>query len=51
MGCIKDEKTANCGKMFANIRIGNDELDQFLTIKGFELCHDEDILLQTHNVK
>ena len=45
MGCIKDERTANCGKMFANIRIGNDELDQFLTIKGFELCHDEDILL------
>ena len=51
MGCIKHEKTSNCGKMFANIRIGNDELDQFLTIKGFELCNDEDILLQTHNAK
>ena len=48
MGCIREEKTANCGKMFANVRIGNDELDQFLAVKGFELCHDEDILLESN---
>ena len=48
MGCIREEKIANCGRMFANVRIGNDELDQFLAVKGFELCHDEDILLETY---
>ena len=48
MGCIREEKIANCGKMFANVRIGNDELDQFLAVKGFKLCHDEDILLESY---
>ena len=48
MGCIREEKIANCGRMFANVRIGNDELDRFLAVKGFELCHDEDILLETY---
>jgi len=48
MGCIREEKIANCGRMFANIRIGNDELDQFLAVKGFKLCHDEDILLESY---
>jgi len=48
MGCIREEKIANCGRMFANVRIGNDELDQFLAVKGFKLCHDEDILLESY---
>jgi hypothetical protein len=33
--------------MFANISIGNNELNQFIDMKGFELCHVEDILLET----
>ena len=36
MGCIREEKIANCGRMFANVRIGNDELDQFLAIKDWQ---------------
>lgn len=47
MGCVKDEKVAKCGKMFIKIKIGNDELDEFLDLKGFELCCDEDILVKT----
>ena len=45
MGCVEEEKTSSCGKMLANIKIGNEELLQFINMKGFELCHDEDILL------
>ena len=44
MGCVRDEKIDNSGKMFIKIKIGNDELDEFLDLKGFELCSDEDIL-------
>ena len=47
MGCVKEEKVSASGKMFANIRIGNNELNQFIAMKGFELCHVEDILLET----
>ena len=47
MGCVKEEKIAESGKMFANISIGNNELNQFIAMKGFELCHVEDILLET----
>ena len=47
MGCVKEEKVSKCGKMLAKIRIGNDELDELLDLKGFELCADEDILLKT----
>ena len=46
MGCVKEEKISQCGKMFAKIRIGNDELNELLDLKGFEVCHDEDILLK-----
>ena len=46
MGCVKEEKISQCGKMFVKIKIGNDELNQLLDIKGFEVCHDEDILLK-----
>ena len=47
MGCVKEEKVSETGKMFANISIGNNELNQFIDMKGFELCHVEDILLET----
>ena len=33
--------------MLAKIKIGNDELDELLDLKGFELCADEDILLKS----
>ena len=42
--CIRDR--SQCGKMFVKIKIGNDELNELLDIKGFEVCHDEDILLK-----
>ena len=45
MGCVQEERVSNCGKIFANIKISNKELDKFINLKGFELCHDEDILL------
>tara|TARA_B100000902_G_C27303987_1_gene914373 strand:- start:920 stop:2221 length:1302 start_codon:yes stop_codon:yes gene_type:complete len=45
MGCIQEERISNCGKIFANVKISNKELDKFISLKGFELCHDEDILL------
>ena len=44
MGCVQEERVSNCGKIFANIKISNKELDRFIHLKGFELCHDEDIL-------
>jgi GTP-binding protein HflX len=47
MGCVEDEKVSSNGTMFANIKIGNDELDQFIGLKGFELCHDKDILFES----
>ena len=46
MGCVKEEKISQCGKMFVKIKIGNDELNELLDIKGFEVCHDKDILLK-----
>ena len=33
--------------MFANIKIGNDELNKFINLKGFEVCNDKDILLES----
>ena len=45
MGCIEEEKVSENGTIFANIKIGNNELDQFIRMKGFELCNDKDILL------
>lgn len=45
MGCVQEERISNCGKIFANIKISNKELDKFINLKGFELCHDEDVLL------
>ena len=36
--------------MFANITIGNDELDKFINLKGFEVCDDKDILFENTNI-
>ena len=47
MGCVKEEKVSSNGTMFANIKIGNDELDQFINLNGFELCSDEDIIFES----
>ena len=47
MGCVEEEKVSSCGKMFVNIKIGQDELTQFFNLKGFELCRDEDILFKS----
>ena len=47
MGCVEEEKVSSCGKMFANIKIGQEELNQFINLKGFELCRDEDILFKS----
>ena len=47
MGCVEEEKVSSNGTMFANIKIGNDELDQFIEMKGFELCTDKDILFKS----
>ena len=44
--CLKKKKFQENGTMHvANVKIGNDELDQFVGMKGFELCTDKDILL------
>ena len=45
MGCVEEEKVSENGTIFANIKIGNDELDQFIGMKGFQLCSDKDIIL------
>ena len=47
MGCVEEERVSSCGKMFANIKIGQEELTQFIHLKGFELCRDEDILFKS----
>ena len=47
MGCIEEEKVSPCGKMFANIKIGQEELNQFINLKGFELCRDKDIIFKS----
>ncbi len=49
LGCVKEETVSPNGTMFANITIGNDELDKFINLKGFEVCHDEDILFENTN--
>ena len=47
MGCIEEEKVSPCGKMFANIKIGQEELNQFINLKGFALCLDKDIIFKS----
>ena len=49
LGCVKEEAVSPNGTMFANITIGNDELDKFINLKGFEVCDDKDILFENTN--
>tara|TARA_B100001175_G_scaffold58243_1_gene47000 strand:- start:441 stop:1757 length:1317 start_codon:yes stop_codon:yes gene_type:complete len=49
MGCIEEERVSTDGKMLANIKIGNDELEQLNKLKGFEICYDKDILFKSVN--
>ena len=49
MGCIEEERVSTDGKMLANIKIGNDELEQLNKLKGFEICYDKDILFESVN--
>jgi len=49
MGCIEEESVSTDGKMLANIKIGNDELEQLNKLKGFEICYDKDILFESVN--
>ena len=49
LGCVKEEMVSPNGTMFANITIGNDELDKFINLKGFEVCDDKDILFENTN--
>ena len=49
LGCVKEETVSPNGTMFANITIGNDELDKFINLKGFEVCDDKDILFENTN--
>jgi len=44
MGCIEEESVSTDGKMLANIKIGNDELEQLNKLKGFDIYHEEDII-------
>lgn len=46
MDCVQDEKNSTCGKYFMKIKIGNEELDKFIKLNGFEICYEEDILLK-----
>ena len=50
LGCVKEETVSPNGTMFANITIGNDELDKFINLKGFEVCDDKDILFENTNI-
>ena len=49
MGCMEEERVSSDGKMLANIKIGNDELEQFIKLEGFEICPDKDIIFNTLN--
>ncbi|MDG1722360.1 MAG: GTPase HflX [SAR86 cluster bacterium] len=46
MGCILKEKISETGLMYAFINIGNDELNRFTDMKGFNLIDDSDPFIQ-----
>ena len=46
MGCIKDEKISSCGNIYVYLQIGKDDLNNFLKINGFNLCQENDIILE-----
>ena len=49
MGCMEEERVSEDGKMLANIKIGNDELEQLIKLEGFEIYPDKDIIFNTIN--
>tara|TARA_Y200000002_G_scaffold168279_1_gene138802 strand:- start:2752 stop:4068 length:1317 start_codon:yes stop_codon:yes gene_type:complete len=49
MGCMEEERVSSDGKMLANIKIGNDELEQLIKLEGFEIYPDKDIIFNTIN--
>ena len=49
MGCVQEEKNSACGKYFLKVKIGNEELDNFVKLNGFDICYEEDILLKEVN--
>ena len=46
MGCIQDEKISSCGNIYVYLQIGKDDLNNFLKINGFNLCQENDIILE-----
>ena len=46
MGCIKDEKISSCGNIYVYLQIGKDDLNNLLKINGFNLCQENDIILE-----
>ena len=46
MGCIKEEKISSCGNIYVYLQIGKDDLNNFLKINGFNLCQENDIILE-----
>ena len=49
MGCVQEEKNSICGKYFLKVKIGNEELDSFVKLNGFDICYEQDILLKEVN--
>ena len=46
MGCVLEEKVSDTGTIYLFIRLGNRELQKLISIYGFAVCKDKDILLQ-----
>ena len=40
-----EEKIQPVGNIF-KVKIGNEELDNFVKLNGFDICYEEDILLK-----
>ena len=36
-------------EIFLKVKIGNEELDNFVKLNGFDICYEEDILLKEVN--
>ena len=49
MGCVQEEKNSVYGKYFLKVKIGNEELDNFVKLNGFDICYEEDILSKEVN--
>ena len=49
MGCVQEENNSVCGKYFLKVKIGNEELDNFVKLNGFDICYEKDILSKEVN--